>query len=442
MKKKKINAVPFVALTISLILSGLLLYQIEVQKLHNVKERTHYVASSQVSKLQYIINSLLLKTQTLEMLVVENGGEVKNFDNICEKLMDNTAIRSLQLAPKGVVTYVYPLKGNEQAFGDLFSDPDRCKEAEYARDSGNMTLAGPYELTQGGLGAVARRPIYLEDDEGNSEFWGFSVIILNIPDAFYPAELDKFAKSGFDYKLHRIDPNTNNVQIISQSSDKILKNPTDISFDVPNGTWTFSVTPATGWISEKELFLEIFICIAISMLVTLLTSTVIRLENQRKKMSDLSMTDNLTGLKNQRILMKTMQDNYENKIPFTLLYMDFDGFKNINDTYGHSAGDVFLIESAGRLSKSYNDNACAYRIGGDEFAIIINKDLSSEESVRELDNLNLIFADPFTIENKTIAVSVSAGAARYPQDAQSIEELIRIADKAMYVVKNARKETL
>ncbi|MEG1126429.1 MAG: sensor domain-containing diguanylate cyclase, partial [Oscillospiraceae bacterium] len=98
-----------------------------------MRERAKYVTHSQVNKLQYVMNTLLLKTQSLEMLVVESDGQVEKFDYVAKSLIDNTAIRSLQLAPNGVVSMVYPLEGNEEAFGDLFADTSRATEAIYAR---------------------------------------------------------------------------------------------------------------------------------------------------------------------------------------------------------------------------------------------------------------------------------------------------------------------
>ena len=90
-----------------------------------------------------------------------------------ERLYEHApAIRSLQLAPDGIVTYVYPLEGNENAFGSLFDHPERRAEAEYARDTGKMTLSGPYGLSQGGLGLVARKPIYLDNEGREHTFWG------------------------------------------------------------------------------------------------------------------------------------------------------------------------------------------------------------------------------------------------------------------------------
>lgn len=130
---------------------------------------------SEISKIQYAIDSRLLSAEIFEMIIVNNHGTITEFEMTAERLYENDpAIRCLQLAPDGIVTYVYPLEGNENAFGSLFDHPERRAEAEYARDTGKMTLSGPYELSQGGLGLVARKPIYL-DNERRDLLFGASV---------------------------------------------------------------------------------------------------------------------------------------------------------------------------------------------------------------------------------------------------------------------------
>ena len=178
-----------------------------------------YVLRGEISKLQYAIDSQLFTTKALEVIVTSNHGEVVNFDKAAESLYEKDAsIRSLQLAPDGNVTYVYPLEGNEEAFGDLFSDPDRKTEAEYARDTGKMTLAGPYELSQGGMGIVARNPIYLTNEDGQKTFWGFSIVVLNVPEIFDEINLKALNGQGYKYKIWRIHPDTGKVQNIIQNA--------------------------------------------------------------------------------------------------------------------------------------------------------------------------------------------------------------------------------
>ncbi|MEG1943701.1 MAG: CHASE domain-containing protein, partial [Angelakisella sp.] len=182
-ERKKNLGIAACLLAISMLVSAFIIHNIKVQSYRQEHERISYITETQASKLQSAIGSLFQKTQTLQMLVIQGGGRVENFDTVAAELLDNSAIRSIQLAPKGVVSQVYPLEGNEEAFGDLFADPARAKEAILARDTGKLTMSGPFELSQGGFGVVGRQPVYLPDQEGKPSFWGFAIIVLDLPDA-------------------------------------------------------------------------------------------------------------------------------------------------------------------------------------------------------------------------------------------------------------------
>ncbi|MEG1777456.1 MAG: CHASE domain-containing protein, partial [Angelakisella sp.] len=151
-ERKKNLGIAACLLAISMLVSAFIIHNIKVQSYRQEHERISYITETQASKLQSAIGSLFQKTQTLQMLVIQGGGRVENFDTVAAELLDNSAIRSIQLAPKGVVSQVYPIEGNEEAFGDLFADPARAKEAILARDTGKLTMSGPFELTQGGFG--------------------------------------------------------------------------------------------------------------------------------------------------------------------------------------------------------------------------------------------------------------------------------------------------
>lgn len=418
-----------------LLLSAVILYFKESGDHQRLRERAHYVTDSQVSKLQYVLNTLLLKTQTLEMMVVESGGEVGNFDYIAQMLMDNSAIRSLQLAPGGKVTMVYPRAGNEDAFGDIFGDPDRATEALYARDSGQMTLSGPFDLYQGGLGVVARRPIYLGSERGEKSFWGFSIIVLDLPAAFYPAELDKLVEEGYSYKLHRIHPDTRAVQIIGASSADTLDNPVELSFSVPNAVWTFSVAPTDGWLNLHRIGWESALALAISALIALLVRSYGIMRRQRGEMCNLSMTDSLTGLYNRRMLSKALADFVGAGTPFALFFLDFNGFKQVNDSYGHNCGDLFLKECTRRLSAFCGSGYFLFRNGGDEFSIIVDK--SEPDRVYEDIKAAIchLFDEPVAVGGVEIKTSVSIGYAVYPVSARTTDEILHIADQNMYAMK-------
>ena len=255
---------------------------LEVSRDAALHERVYYSADSSVSRIQYVLNSLFLKTKPLEIMVVQSEGRITHFEYIAETMCDDPSIRSIQLAPNGVVTMVYPLEGNMAGKHDLFADPQRATEAVYARDSGQMTLSGPFVLRQGGFGLVARRPIYLKNSTGEKTFWGFSIVVLDLPAAFAPVQLHKLVEEGFSYKLHRVHPDSGQVQIIHESSSAPLRHPVHISFDMPNAVWTLSVAPTAGWRNKGLLLLEIMLALLITSLVTLLVHNYLFLKKQKE----------------------------------------------------------------------------------------------------------------------------------------------------------------
>ena len=94
------------------------------------------------------------------------------------------SVESVQIAPDGIVTDIYPAEGNEAGKIDLFHDKDRSKISCYARDNHTLITQGPFELKQSSYGIAVRNPIYLKNANGQEYFWGFTIVILRVPDIF------------------------------------------------------------------------------------------------------------------------------------------------------------------------------------------------------------------------------------------------------------------
>ena len=120
-------------------------------------------------------------TDTLKQILVSEHGKISRFSQVAENMMTNS-IQSIQLAPEGIVTEIYPEKGNEAGKIDLIHDKDRGEVSRYARDNGVFTMQGPFELKQGGRGIAVRNPVYLENDDGEEVFWGFTGFPKMFPD--------------------------------------------------------------------------------------------------------------------------------------------------------------------------------------------------------------------------------------------------------------------
>ncbi|MGZ8143409.1 MAG: diguanylate cyclase domain-containing protein [Methylosarcina sp.] len=162
----------------------------------------------------------------------------------------------------------------------------------------------------------------------------------------------------------------------------------------------------------------------------------------RKEAADhliwLSYYDELTGLANRRLFMDRLQQSINltlrKNLSFSLLFLDLDRFKNINDTMGHTAGDEILKEAARRLLAALRDSDIAARFGGDEFALLL-PETSKEASILVAKKIINTLRDTFVLGEHLVNLGVSIGIAVYPEDGKNCEALIKRADSAMYYAK-------
>lgn len=228
------------------------LWLISVDEKSRVQERragATLLASNHANAVQRSIETALSATYALAALVQRGNGQVDDFATIAEEMLPlYQGVAALGLAPAGIVSQLIPLQGNEKAIGhDLLADPQRNKEAILARDTGKMTLAGPFNLVQGGVGAAGRFPVYLPNDAGQSKFWGLVTVLVRFPDVLEETGLNSLTTQGFEYSLSRLHPDTGERHVFASSSDKPLIDPIEQDFSVPNATWTLSIAPRAGW---------------------------------------------------------------------------------------------------------------------------------------------------------------------------------------------------
>ncbi|MCK9987783.1 MAG: hypothetical protein AzoDbin1_04255, partial [Azoarcus sp.] len=211
----------------------------------------------------------LTATYALAALVRQGKGMVPDFDAVAtEMLRYYPGADSLQLAPGGVIRHIVPLAENARAIGhDLLADPAQNKEAFRARDTGELTLAGPFELMQGGIGAVGRLPVFLDDENGRPRFWGFATVLIRFPQVLSKAQLPQLVKRGLRYQLWRVHPDTGLKQVIAASSEEPLIDPVDRAVMMPNGTWMLSVEPIDGWMHKSALSLKLLLGFIFSVLL-------------------------------------------------------------------------------------------------------------------------------------------------------------------------------
>ena len=372
-------------------------------------------------------------TKALEQVIISEKGQFNSFDEIAANLMTDS-LQSIQLAPGGVVTQIYPEKGNEAGKIDLLHDEERGKIARYGRDNDMIIMQGPLKLKQGGIGIAVRNPVFLENPQGEEEFWGFTIVVMRVPEIF-ESSMDALHSFGYEYRLLKTkSPFEEKYQLV-YSSDEEISNPVSYEFELGGCSWKLEVMPSAGWTKKWKTTLIIVFGIAIICLMTGLTIAILVLEKRRNIFKDLSFTDAMTGLLN-RNGFDTQVKAYLKKHPeepCVGIILDVDDFKFINDMYGHLCGDKTLREVAREIKYEFEDDAILGRYGGDEFSLLL-KNCTAEEAAARIESF---VSAPRKIfyEGKIHSYTLSIGYAQYPLDADNPSELIAAADMALYEVK-------
>ena len=202
------------------------------------------------------------------------------FSELAEKIPnEDGVIKAFELAPEGIVTDIYPKQGNEGAFGlDVLREHEQKKDAILARDSGKYTLGGPYQLKQGGTGALLFNPVYQDNNSEQDEFWGFVILVIDWDRFIEEINLDYLSDADFCYRIWTYDRGSSDKIILAESQDNMSDNILTVECAVPNNTWYFDIIPSEGW-SPRSYWI---MCIVISYVFSLLIATVFYLISSKK----------------------------------------------------------------------------------------------------------------------------------------------------------------
>ena len=226
-------------------------------------------ATDHAHAIQTTMERALSTAHALGAMIRQGKGSIPEFEGVTSQLLLQTpGVASVALSPGGIIQRVVPLAGNERTIGfNQLADPKQSREAFIAKETGKLTLAGPLNLVQGGLGVVGRLPVFLDDPTGKPEFWGFVSVVIRFPQALADARLEQLNQRGLDFELWRTHPDTGKKQGIMASSTAALVSPVDQGVDMANGRWTLSVAPRKGWGDPVSLALQAAFGLAFSLLL-------------------------------------------------------------------------------------------------------------------------------------------------------------------------------
>ena len=431
MKKKTL--VPLIIFLLGICLVGLIVYKTDTHEKNQRHILAQLNATTYGERIKNEIADGIGITDTLEQILISENGEIHQFETIAGNLMSDS-IESVQLAPNGVVTDIYPAEGNEAGKIDLLHDKDRKEISCYARDNHATITQGPFELKQGGYGIAVRNPVYLKDKSGQEYFWGFTIVILRVPDIFSDT-VSALSNFGYEYKILKTDTPCSDTYKVVYQSDGQIDHPVSYSFTVGDGTWKLEVTPKTGWRNNTLLIIISGMFLTISLLLSVLTRVWLIAKEHKNKYKILARTDSLTNIYNrygfdelaEKIISKNPQTH------FVAALLDIDDFKFINDIYGHSYGDKALKSLADSMKAFFPSDALLGRNGGDEFCILL-PNCTFKEADKQLQQFTKL-PKTFSYHGKELAFYISLGYAEYPTFAASPSQLMRCADAALYEIK-------
>lgn len=427
----------FLILPLLFLLAGGHLLRAQVIQLReeHLEERRSLASANAVTYSDRIIQDLqggVLVTNSLEEVIISGNGRCPKFRDIASDLMDDS-IQSIQLAPGGVVTEIYPEEGNDAGKIDLLYDTSRGAYARYAMEHNTTVLQGPFELKQGGSGIAIRNPVYLEKN-GKQEFWGFAIAIIRVPEIFTNS-LGALKDFGYEYRLMKTTaPWSGEFTDVYQSGTE-LTDPVSYSFSACGDTWQLQVMPSEGWVQKGLDSIVQKAGIVILLLISGLGYAVIALEDQRRSLKRLSMTDHLTDVYN-RSGFDQMLDRHlkmHPNSPCVVAELDIDDFKFINDMYGHASGDQALQNLTSGMKAFFPKSTIIGRNGGDEFCLLL-----PGQTIEAAQSCFLDFTESckdFTYEGIRHPFTISLGFAEYPAQAQTRKRLMQCADTALYEVK-------
>ena len=431
MKKKTI--VPLIVFLLGICLVGLIVYKIDSHETEQRHITAQLNATTYGERIKNEITNGIAITDTLKQVLISENGKISQFDTIAENIMSDV-IESIQLAPDGNVTDIYPSEGTEASKIDLLQDKDCSKISCYARDNHVIITQGPFDLKRGGCGIAVRNPVYLKDENNQEYFWGFTIVILRVPDIFSDA-ISALSDFGYEYRLSKTDaPWSDTYKVVYQSDDQ-LTHTVSYGFTIGEENWKLEVAPESGWRDLRLLIIVGGMFTTVVLLFSGLTRVWLVSKENKNKFQILAHTDSLTDIYN-RYGFDELAERMITKNPkthFVAALLDIDDFKFINDIYGHVYGDRALKSLTDSMKAFFPKNTLLGRNGGDEFCILL-----PNHTYKEAGELLLQFTKlpkTFSCKGKEYPFFISLGYAEYPTFASSRSQLMRCADAALYEIK-------
>ena len=238
-----------------------------------VKRNAVYAARSTVRRITSELDKYVLVSEFLGN-VINAGYELNenDFAKLAQMIPNETGVvKAFELAPEGIITNVYPQQENQEALGlDMLNVHERKNDANQAKEIRDYLLGGPYKLKQGGTGALLFNPIYQTENDGDSDFWGFVILVIDWDKFIDEMELERLSDADFCYEIWNYDDNSGEKVVMAKSQGNMPEKSLTVECQVPNNTWYFDIVPLTGWIPASYWFTLAAVAYMLSLMVAMI----------------------------------------------------------------------------------------------------------------------------------------------------------------------------
>ena len=400
---------------------------------------TVYQAAVVRAKIERELNSVLYLSSGLGSYLIARNNNIprREIDAILAKLYQSSRhVRNFGVAVGYQLTYVYPILGNERAIGLYYPDfASQWPAMQQSIEKRAPALIGPVDLVQGGKGLIFVVPMYVGE-----RYWGLLSTVIDVEDFIgairreVPSESYQFSLRGKD-GLGQTGQGIWGDDSLFDLTDSIVQD-----IEIPGGRWAVAVRSRGSATDETTESMLHAATLAAAIVVAWMLYALIR---SRMELAHRVMYDGLTDLPNRRLLEDRAQMAFSraNRSPgqlCALLFFDLDRFKNINDEYGHKAGDIVLRAVADRARSSVRRHDTVARWGGDEFIVLL-ENIEKDALQAFVDRLRTDLEVEVDYEGSVLYVGVSMGLAIHPDDGETLDDLLKVADQRMYGDKTARR---